>query len=350
MNAVRGMRPPTGAKYDLGATDPAVSGRDQLFRNRLFSAAPPKHSPGTMDDRFGQWLLLSGQRYLVAGLVLGLMLVVALVPVLSSNAIRNTTPLSYMASALVTTNVTLVTLVVAINQVILSQELESPDSLREEIEGTATYRQEALGGKTAPTAPAAFLSELLEQTRDQVAAVEELIPDSSEEADYRLLTDLPEHCASVADRLESVEDDLARVILPILGVDYASYIHDCTRLEASHEGDDHEELRERLDDLASDLENLDVARQYFTTAFMKGELATLSRLLLYVAILAVSVPVALLFQLTTYPGAAPPMPALYGLALAAALFGLLPLALLIAFVLRIATVAQRIAVISPFQA
>ena len=139
------------------------------------------------------------------------------------------------------------------------------------------------------------------------------------------------------------------VVVPILGVDYATYIHDCTSLEASHDGDDHEALRETLDDLASDLENLDVARQYFTTAFMKGELATLSRLLLYVGVLAVSVPVALLFQPSTYPGAAAPMPALYALSLLAVLFGLLPLALLIAFVLRIATVAQRIAVISPFE-
>lgn len=302
-----------------------------------------------MDTRLGHWVLLSGQRYQVAGLVLVLMLAVVLVPSASAYAIRNTTPLTYLASALITGNVTLITVVVAINQVILSQELESPDSLRDEIEGTAAYRQAALDGATAPTEPSEFLSELFGLTRQHVATVEEALPASTDEADDRLLTDLPDHCEAVGDRLDSSGEDLSAVIIPILGVEYAAYIHDCTRLEANHEGDEHAELRAALDDLASDLENLDVARQYFTTAFMKEELATLSRLLLYVAVLAVSIPVALLFQLTTYPGSAPPMPALYALSLLAAGFGLLPLALLIAFVLRIATVAQRIAVISPFE-
>ena len=305
--------------------------------------------PGRMDHRLGHWVLLAGRRYLVAGLVLVLMLAVALAPSASAFAIRDTTPLSYMASALITGNVTLITVVVAINQVILSQELESPESLREEIEGTAAFRQQALDGATAPTEPSDFLSELLGLTRQRVASVEAALPESTDEADGRLLTDLPEHCEAVGERLESTEDDLAAVILPTLGVDYAAYIHDCTRLEANHDGDEHEALREALDDLASDLENLDVARQYFTTAFVKQELATLSRLLLYVGILAVAIPVALIFQLTTYPVSTPPMPALYGLSLLAFLFGLLPLALLIAFVLRIATVAQRIAVISPFE-
>lgn len=299
-----------------------------------------------MSDRFRRWVLLSGNRYLVAGGILAVMTVVATVPIFTGAVVRNTTPLTYMASALITGNVTLISLVVAINQVVLSQELESPGSLRDEIEETADYRQAALDQQTAPTEPANFLQELLEQTGRRVRSLE--VPDEADDPSDRLVTDLPEHCQSVSESLESASGDLSAVVLPLLGADYAGSIRDAHRIQASIDAERHEELSENLDELALDLENLDVARQYFTTAFVKEELAELSRALLYVGILVVSVAIALLLQLTSYSGPSPPTSELFGLAVLTMLFGLTPLALLIAFVLRIATVAGQIAAITPF--
>lgn len=301
-----------------------------------------------MRSRFEEIVLLSDHRYAVASGILALMTVVVLVPVLTGFAVRNTDPLYYMASALITGNVTLITVVVAINQVILSQELESPGSLRDEIESTASYRQAALDQQTTPTDPSEFLYQLLQQTRDHALSLEDLLPGSTDEVGDRLLTELPEHCRAAGERLESTPDTLSNVLLPILGVDYGDYVHDCHHLQARYEDDDHERLRATLDDLTSDLENLDVARQYFTTLFMKEELATLSRSLLYIAVVAVSTPVALLLLLTTYIQPVPDTPELLALTVLAAVFGLTPLAVLIAFVLRIATFAQHIAGITPF--
>lgn len=105
-----------------------------------------------------------------------------------------------------------------------------------------------------------------------------------------------------------------------------------------------------LDRLTADWENLDVARQHFTTAFMKEELATPSRSLLYVGIVAVSMPIALLVQLTAYTGSSPPVSGLLVVTIFTGAFGLAPLAFLTAFILRIATVAQCIASITPFKA
>lgn len=303
-----------------------------------------------MRAQFKKWILLSGHRYIVTSGILILMTGVVLIPALTRFIIRNTTPLTYMASALITGNITLITVVVAINQVILSQELESPGSLRDEIKQTAEYQQAALDQQATPTAPSDFLHQLLQQTHQHAQSLEELLPESTDEVSDRLLTDLPNHCKQVSDQLESASGKLSNVIIPILGVNYADYIHNCHQLQVKYDEESHDQLHTTLDQLTADLENIDVARQYFTTTFMKEDLATLSRSLLYVGILAVSTPIALLFQLTTYTGSSPPMPTLFILSVFTAVFGLLPLALLIAFVLRIATVAQQIASITPFEA
>lgn len=273
---------------------------------------------------------------------------VMLIPILTGFSIRNTTPLTYMASALITGNVTLITVVVAINQVILSQELESPGSLRDEIERTAEYRQAALDQQTIPTNPSGFLHQLFQQTCQDALSLEDLLPGTPDQVSDHLITNLPNHCKQISNQLESASDDLPNVIVPILGVGYGDYIHNCHQLQAKYEEDDHEQLHRRLDQLTLDLENIDVARQYFTTAFMKEELATLSRTLLYVGIFAVSAPIAFLFELTTYTGSFPPMPNLFIPSVLTLLVGLLPLAFLMGFILRVATVAQEIATISPF--
>ena len=276
------------------------------------------------------------------------MTVVVLIPLFSRFAIRNLTTLYYIASALIGGNITLITIVVAINQVILSQELASPGSLRDEIDKTADYRQAALDQPAPPTDPADFLQQLLQQTHDRAGSLAGLLPDSTTEPGTHLIDDLPEECAQISEQVGTASDKLSSVIVPLLGIDYATHIHECHQLKSTYEEDDHDELRSTLDALSADLKNLDIARQYFTTAVMKEELAKLSRSLLYVGLLAISLPIALLIQLATYPTASTPMPAVVVFTLLTVVVGLIPLALLIAFILRVATVAQYIASITPF--
>ena len=242
------------------------------------------------------------------------------------------------------------TVVVAINQVILSQEFESPGSIRDEIERTADFREEALNQTAPPTHPADFAQQLLQRTHDYAESLRELLSDSTDESNDRFLRELAEQCDQCSEQIDSSSNSLTSVIVPLLGVDYADYIHDCYQLQSRYEDGDNEELLAALDSLTSCLEDLDIARQYFTTAFMKEELATLSRLLVYIAIVAVAIPIALLYQLTTYSGASPPMEGLFVLTVLTVVVGLQPLAILIAYVLRVASVTQYIAAITPFRA
>lgn len=301
-----------------------------------------------MRDRFEKWLLISAHRYAIATGILAIMAAIVLIPAVTRYTISNITPLFYFTSALIGGNITLVTVVVAINQVILSQELESPGSIRDEIERTADFRQEALDQSAPPTHPADFVKQLLQKTHDHAESLEALLSERTDGMNDRFLTELTEQCQRCDDQIDSSSNTLSSVIVPLLGNDYADYIHDCYRLQSNHE--DNEELTSTLDELTSGLEDLDIARQYFTTTFMKEELATLSRLLVYIAIVAVPMPIALLYELTTYSGASPPMPRLYVLSVLTVVVGLLPLATLIAYVLRVASVTQYIAAITPFRA
>lgn len=278
------------------------------------------------------------------------MTIVVILPDLTGFHIRNLTPLWYIASALVGGNITLITVVVAINQVILSQELESPGSIRDEIERTADYRAEALDQPAPPPDPADFLKLLLKKTAEDARSLEGLLSEASDGITDRLLNELPANCDNCRNQLESSSNKLSSVIVPLLGTDYAVFIRDCYQIQSNQENEDDDQLQTKLDTLSSDLENLNIAQQYFTTAFMKEELATLSRILVYAGILAVSLPIALLYQLTTYPTASPPMAGLFLLTLFTVVVGLLPLSLLIAFIMRVASVVNYTAVITPFRA
>ena len=303
-----------------------------------------------MRERFETWLLISAHRYIIATGILAVMTGIVLIPNVARDTIQNITPLFYFTSALIGGNITLVTVVVAINQVILSQEMESPGSIRDEIERTADYRQEALDQPAPPTDPADFVRQLLQKTHEHAASLETLLSEETDGTNGRFLPELTEQCEQCRNRIDSSSNTLSSVIAPLLGIDYADYIHDCYHLQSNHEDEADEELLTVLDALTSDLEDLDIARHYFTTAFMKEELATLSRILVYITLVAVAMPIALLYELTTYPGASPPMPRLFIFSVLTVVMGLLPLAILIAYVLRVATVAQYIAAITPFRA
>ena len=84
-------------------------------------------------------------------------------------------------------------------------------------------------------------------------------------------------CAQISEQLGTASDKLASVIVPLLSIEYATHIHECHQLESAYDEGEHEQLHSTLDALTADLKNLDIARQYFTTAFMKEELAKLSR-------------------------------------------------------------------------
>lgn len=305
-----------------------------------------------MKEQIKDWVLIYGDRYVITGCLL-LVSSGAVLSLLLNSVIRNTTPLYYLSSGLITGNITLITVVVAITQLVLSRELEAPGQLQDEIEETAEYRQTALDQPDIPTEPSDFLQQLFRQTRQHAQALENPLIESTDRQSGAesniLITGLPDHCEQIADHLEQVDERLFNVISPILGTDYAQYVQESHRLQRKHDEESHERLNGALDRLTTDLIGINVARQYFTTMFVKEELARTSRLLLYIGIPAVAVPVAMLIELTAHTGSVFPQLELVVLSVLTVITGLLPLALLTSFVFRIGTVAQQIAAVTPFK-
>lgn len=302
-----------------------------------------------MKEGLKKWLLLSGNRYNVVIVLLFIISAIVVIPAINRPTIQNTNNLPYIFSSLAGGNITLITVVVAINQVVLSQEMESPGSIRNQIEQTADYRKQALNRSAPPTELADFLQQLLQKTQEDAQSLEGSLPSSTNEINNRLLKELPEQCKQSSSQVEASSNKLSSVIIPLLGIDFSNYINDCRKLQSNHAKGRDEQFETKLDTLISDLEDLVITRQYFTTALIKEELATLSRLLLYIGVLAVSLPIVLLYHLATYSGTSPSMPILSVFTLITIIVGLTPLTLLIAHILRIATISQYIAIITPFR-
>lgn len=292
------------------------------------------------------WLLLDGNRLVVAGsvvlLALACMLVVEPgVPLTDSSV----TPLYYVFSALVGGNLNLLTIVLSINQLVLTRELKSPRKFRGEIAGIRELREdvEAVSGRTsAPLTPAAFARELVDAMAETVDALRDATDRDAVAAFADDLAAAVDSVGTALDREMAATDD---VVIALLGIDVTALHHRADRLrsrEALSAAD-----RELLDRLATQLELLVVTREHYKQLFTRESLSNMSRVLLYVGVPA---EVAMLLVLVRFVGlfgatpAAPPTVLVY----TAAAVGLAPLAVVFAYVLRAATIARRTATTTQF--
>lgn len=308
--------------------------------------------------RVRDWFLLDVNRYLLA---LGpLVVVFGLFAWLeASNVIditRSTTPLLYLFSALAGGNVTLTTIVVTINQLILSRELRSPRELQTEMEAAAEYR-DSVETETerlvVPEEPEEFLRMLAQDTRKQVTALDDKMA-NLEEAPYRadlenLMANLATELDGTLRRLERSHGGVFPALSTVLDADFATRINHIRWLGRAYRNDLPDDVLDVLQGLEHRLEQLDVARQYFKTIYIKQELADVSKLVMYTGLVAVIV--SIVFTVFTGYRTAPFRNSMnLFLVPLAVTITLTPLALLVSHVVRIATVARRTAAITPFLA
>lgn len=308
--------------------------------------------------RVRDWFLLDVNRYLLAlvPLAVGFVLFVWLELSGVIDLGRSTAPMLYLFQALAAGNITLTTIVVTITQLILSRELRSPRELQTEMAAAAEYRDSVeteTDRLVVPEQPREFLRLLTRDTRAQVTELEEAVGDL-EDAPFR--TDLEDLIGNLAteldgtiDRLERSRGGVFQALSTVLDADFATRINHIRWLGRAYEEDLPADVLDTLDGLEHRLEQLDVARQYFKTIYIKQELADVSKLVMYTGLVAVIVAIAALV-VTGYRTS--PYPYLQHLLLVplAVTVTLVPLVLLISHVARIATVARRTAAITPFLA
>ena len=292
-------------------------------------------------NRVAFWLYVEAPRAVVAG---GLLAVIAGTAVLTGATVGldSGDPVDALFQALVGATVTVVTLVVTLNQLVLSQELGAVGDQRDRMDASTDFRRdvETLVGGIAPADPAAFLQAILsavadraERARDAAGPAEGPVADLAERTTA--------NTTAVRDRLAGAEFGSFEVTLAALDFDYSRRINETRRVRAAV--DLPEASDEALSELVDTLELYGVAREHVKTLYFQRALVSLSRTILAAAVpaLAVGIGMLLYFQPGSALGTALPVGAAVGVTLS-------PFAVLVAYVLRIATVAGRTLAIGPF--
>ena len=300
------------------------------------------------------WLLLRGGRVTVALGFAGLLL--AFFAVFSATGLAPMTDvqsLFYAYSTLVGGNITLITVVVSLNQLLLSRELQTPGEVRSQIDNAIDYRSEveAVTGKIAPVEPVGFLQLLIQGAREKAQRLGGIARDDAGQVVCQEIDDEVAEFTAQMDRVDALLEksggDTIGVLAVLLETNYAHDINRLRQLKDRHAGGRDEATASAIDDLTDRLLEIDVARQFFKTLYLEQELSLLSRRLVYVGIPTVALGIASLL-LATVPSDRPWLlsnAAFVPVTLAA---GALPLLLLGSYTLRIATVTKLTAATLPF--
>jgi hypothetical protein len=314
-------------------------------------------------SRLRLWLLLEADRWVVAAIPLALVFVSlvvlgALDPVPLREAIAASDPVETLFQALVAAIITGVTLVVAINQLVLSQELGAVGDQRERMEEAMAFRhdvEEMLDSPISPPEPSAFLRAIVEVAHDRGEAVREAVSEHRDEA-FRERTDdyverLGENADSVSERIEDARFGTFDVLSAALDFNYSWKIYAARRLRNEHAAELTEEAESAFDDLIEVLEIFGPAREHIKTLYFQWALIDLSRSILYASVPALVVAIGAILFLDdpgTVTGTTAGVDNVIWVVSAATTVALVPFMILLAYVLRIATVAKRTLAIGPF--
>jgi hypothetical protein len=316
----------------------------------------------TMRERAGEnrlklRLLLRSNRLVVTG-VLAVFVFTAFVGAgaVSTGSFRSTVAetsvVEYLFSALLGAVITGTTLVVTINQLVLSQETGPLGDQRNRMSGAMDFRSYLgeLLGTTTPADPSAFLGELVRLNETRAEALREAVadadPDLREEVEA-LADSIVENADVVAEQLDGAQFGTFEVVFAALNYNYSWKVFHVERIRDEYDltGDQ----RAVLDDLRTALVMFGPAREHVKTLYFRWALVSLSQLILYAAVPALVVAGATLafVDAQSFPGATFGVSNLLWATGAAFTATTVPFLLFTAYVLRIATVAKRTLAIGP---
>ncbi|WP_299265804.1 hypothetical protein [Halorientalis sp.] len=331
-----------------GDRDTGSRGDPETMRRRV---------PG---GRLRLWILLEAKRWQVSVVILGLIfsglvVVGAVDPTPLGLVIESSDPIETLFQALVTAIITGVTLVVAINQLVLAQELGPLGDQRERMTGALDTRREIeseLEVDVAPADPSAFLQALVESVGERsarLAGVEAADPDVRDRVES-FTGDVADNAAFVGDRLADAQFGTFGVVSAALDFGYSEKIYEARRLRAAHADDLPPEADDAFQDLLDVLELFGPAREHIKTLYFQWELIDLSRILLYTALPALVVAVSMIvyFDDGVASWSALGVGGPVWVTSAATTVALVPFVVLVAYILRIVTVAKRTLAIGPF--
>ncbi len=308
----------------------------------------------TLRGRVALWVLLEGDRRVIAGVAT--LAVVALFAALISAGVLavgpNSSAATVFGSGLTSGVVTVVTIALSINQLILSRVFGTPDVLSDRLDAARDLRRnvERLAKKpSSPSDPAAFLSTVARALSDRASD----LLGSEESDDWRLpgdvtaaLRDFNSYGQSIDG---SMDDDttVTDALGSLLGPEYALNMTAVHQLQTEHRASLPAAARTELEAIEELLESIAIVRQFYKTIALQQDFAILSRLIVYSGLLALltTVSLTLLYRTGSATLASGTLLVVVSVGLGVIVS---PLALFAAYILRAATIARQTVSVGPF--
>lgn len=322
-----------------------------------FSVA--EDSGGAWDEAV-KWFLLGGNRFVVAAGMVAL--TVVLTYGLDRAGLITVGPSSTMgtllSSGITSGLLTLVTVTLSINQLLLSRVFGEPEELRTRLDGTVSFRrdiEEIAAIHSSPTDPEAFLRLVMDTLSDRATDLRSEMESHAGEVRTDV-TAYVDGLTTYADRVRETvaaepragKSNTADVLSSILGTKYAEGMTAAKHLRSRYDGDLSVEAKAELDTAIELLESVAILRQFFKTLAIQQDLARLSRLIAYTGFLALLTAFYLTLVYKSSSGvvvdpAYLPLVTSVGLGIIVT-----PLALLLSYVIRIATISRYTVSVGPF--
>lgn len=313
------------------------------------------------NDRLKRWILLDANRWIIVGvLMIILFATIVLLTVVSPNFIntlQTKQSINYAFQGLLSGLIAGVTLVLTINQLVISQELGPIGKQRDRMQGAIDFRQDVediTPLAISPTEPSTFFRALVEASQRQANVVRDALDDDTDEKAREeievYLNDLNENASEVSNQLKGAQFGTFQVLNSALNYDYSRKIHNNRQIQNEYQAALSDAVLTSLNDLLEILKLLGPAREHFKTFYFQWELINLSYAILYVSIpsIIVSFTMILFFDPSFIPGTVLGMNSILLVVCAAVTIGTMPFIVLLAYILRIATVAKRTLAVGPF--
>jgi hypothetical protein len=305
-------------------------------------------------ERAIHWFVLGGNRIAVSGILVAA--VVVLFFSLSQFGFLAIGPgsaaSSAFASGLISGTVTLVTIALSINQLILSRVFGSPNELFDQLRGTRDLRRrirDHADESAVPNDPAEFLELVAETLTERANRLGSALDGADSDHPHEVedyAHGIAAYGESITAKIES-QTAIVNVLEVILGTEYAQNMTATEHLRNAYGGRLSETADAELEAIDDLLEAIAVTRQFFKTLSLQQDFARLSRVVAYSGLvaLAASIAMALLYRPDSVTVPAQYLPVVFSLGIGIIVT---PLAVFIAYVFRAATIARHTVSVGPF--
>lgn len=331
---------------------------------RVSDAVEQKRRKGTLADWLRDawtWILVDAHRWLIIAVLAAMVYVATILigvfgPWSQQQDLLDGTSIANAYIELQPGILTVITIVLAINQLVLSPEIGPVSRQRRRLEDVMAHRIEAenIAQTTSPTEPAQFLATLTAATQSRARSLRNVALDTDDQELRRRIEEYASGVVEEADRIGDTLDDQQFGRIEMLGAaihyDTTKDIHRLRQLQNEH-GEALSPVQQKtFNDMSDALELFTISREYFRTLYVRSEFIRFSRAILYTGVPAVLVAhwsVGVIGP-NVLPGATFGVENLLWFEAGTLTLAVLPALVLASYIARLVTLAETSIFIGPF--